>query len=406
MKKVLIINVSANSGSTGRIAENIGRTAIANGFDSYFAYGRIARDSQCKLIRIGSDKDIRWHGLQSRIFDNQGFASTKATQLFVEKIKRIQPDIINIHNIHGYYANIDILLNYLATTNIPVVWTLHDCWNFTGHCAFFDYAGCDRWKTHCHHCPRKKGYPSSYVFDSSSKNYEKKKALFGRMHNLHFVTPSQWLADLTKESFLSRFPVHVINNGLDLSVFKPIVNERTKSKMGIQLGQKVILGVASVWHKRKGLDDFIQLAKALPEHKIVLVGLTEKQVKELPQVMVGVTRTENTRELAELYSMADVFVNPTYADNFPTTNIEALACGTPVITYRTGGSPESVSKSTGLIVEKGAIESLINSVKQILTSDREKMRFECRKRAERLYDQNKLFQDYINLFDNIINETN
>lgn len=405
MKKVLIINVSANSGSTGRIAENIGRTAIANGFDSYFAYGRIARDSQCKLIRIGSDNDIRWHGLQSRIFDNQGFASTKATQLFVEKIKRIQPDIINIHNIHGYYANIDILLNYLATTNIPVVWTLHDCWNFTGHCAFFDYAGCNRWKTHCHHCPRKKGYPSSYVFDSSSKNYEKKKALFGRMHNLHFVTPSQWLADLTKESFLSRFPVHVINNGLDLSVFKPIVNERTKSKMGIQLGQKVILGVASVWHKRKGLDDFIQLAKALPEHKVVLVGLTEKQVKELPQGMVGVTRTENTRELAELYSMADVFVNPTYADNFPTTNIEALACGTPVVTYMTGGSPEAVSENTGIIVEKGNIESLIISVKRILSFDRGTIGIECRKRAEQLYDQNKLFQDYINLFNIILNET-
>lgn len=406
MKKVLIINVSANSGSTGRIAENIGRTAIANGFDSYFAYGRIARDSQCKLIRIGSDKDIRWHGLQSRIFDNQGFASTKATQLFVEKIKRIQPDIINIHNIHGYYANIDVLLNYLATTNIPVVWTLHDCWNFTGHCAFFDYAGCDRWKTHCHHCPRKKGYPSSYVFDSSSKNYEKKKALFGRMHNLHFVTPSQWLADLTKESFLSQFPVYVINNGLDLSVFKPIVNERTKSKMGIQLGQKVILGVASVWHKRKGLDDFIQLAKALPEHKVVLVGLTEKQVKELPHGMVGVTRTENTRELAELYSMADVFVNPTYADNFPTTNIEALACGTPVVTYMTGGSPEAVSEKTGMIVEKGNIESLIISVKRILSYDRGTIGIECRKRAEQLYDQNKLFQDYINLFNIILNETN
>lgn len=406
MQKVLIINVSANSGSTGRIAENIGRTAIANGFDSYFAYGRIARDSQCKLIRIGSDNDIRWHGLQSRIFDNQGFASTKATQLFVEKIKRIQPDIINIHNIHGYYANIDILLNYLATTNIPVVWTLHDCWNFTGHCAFFDYAGCDRWKTHCHHCPRKKGYPSSYVFDSSSKNYEKKKALFGRMHNLHFVTPSQWLADLTRESFLSQFPVHVINNGLDLSVFKPIVNERTKSKMGIQLGQKVILGVASVWHKRKGLDDFIQLAKALPEHKVVLVGLTEKQAKELPQGMVGVTRTENTRELAELYSMADVFVNPTYADNFPTTNIEALACGTPVVTYMTGGSPEALSENTGMIVEKGNRESLIISVKHILSYDRGTIGIECRKRAEQLYDQNKLFQDYINLFNIILNETN
>lgn len=405
MKKVLIINVSANSGSTGRIAENIGRTAIANGFDSYFAYGRIARDSQCKLIRIGSDKDIRWHGLQSRIFDNQGFASTKATQLFVDKIKRIQPDIINIHNIHGYYANIDVLLKYLATTNIPVVWTLHDCWNFTGHCAFFDYAGCDRWKTHCHHCPRKTGYPSSYVFDSSSKNYEKKKALFGRMHNLHFVTPSQWLADLTKESFLSQFPVHVINNGLDLSVFKPIDNERTKSKMGIQLGQKVILGVASVWHKRKGLDDFIQLAKALPEHKVVLVGLTEKQVKELPQGMVGVTRTENTRELAELYSMADVLVNPTYADNFPTTNIESLACGTPVITYKTGGSPEAVDAETGLVVEKGSMVELIESVRQIMTCDREQYRTSCRNRAVQLYDKRKLFQDYIDLFNSVLNET-
>lgn len=406
MKKVLIINATANSGSTGRIAENIGRTAIVNGYDSYFAYGRIARDSQCKLVRIGSDMDIKLHGLQSRIFDNHGFASTRATQMFVEEIKRIQPDIINIHNIHGYYANMEVLLEYLATTNIPVVWTLHDCWNFTGHCAFFDYAGCERWKTHCHHCHRKKGYPSSYIFDSSSKNYEKKKTLFGRMHNLHFVTPSQWLADLTKESFLSQFPVHVINNGLDLSVFKPVYNEKTKNKLGLISDQKVILGVASVWHKRKGLDDFVQLAKALPEHKVVLVGLTEKQVQELPQAMIGVTRTENTRGLAELYSMADVFVNPTYADNFPTTNIEALACGTPVITYRTGGSPESVSEKTGLIVEKGNIESLVISVKQILSSDREKNRIECRKRAEQLYDQNKLFQDYINLFDNILNETN
>lgn len=402
MKKLLIINVSANSGSTGRIAEDIGRLAMSNGYECYFAYGRIVKESKCQLIRIGTDWDIIVHGLQSRFLDNHGFASKQATQKFIDDIERIQPDIINIHNIHGYYVNMEVLLDYFAQTSIPVVWTLHDCWNFTGHCAFFDYANCERWKTHCHHCPRKRSYPSSYFLDASSRNFDKKKELFSKMKNIYFITPSQWLAALTRESFLFNFPVQVINNGVDLNVFKPIESSSIKYELGIAPEKKVILGVASVWHKRKGLDDFVQLSKILQNHVVILVGLTDGQIKALPDGLIGINRTESIEKLAGLYCMADVFVNPTYADNFPTTNIEALACGTPVVTYRTGGSPEAIDVKTGGVVERGDVHSMAKVIAEVLSKNRDEYRIKCRTRAECLYDKKRLYQDYINLFNSIV----
>ena len=407
MKKLLLINVSANSGSTGRIAEEIGQTAISRGYDSYFAFGRIGRESKSSLIRIGNDWDIRWHGLESLLFDNQGFGSRMATKRFISEIERIQPDVINLHNVHGYYLNVKILFEYLAKTDIPVVWTLHDCWPFTGHCAHYMRFNCDLWKRGCHHCPNSKGYPKSLLFDRSATNYARKRELFNKPKNITFVAVCNWMADNVKASFLGGYPVVTIYNGVNVEIFRPrfegIDNlNGLKAKLGLNKDTKVILGVASVWTKYKGLDDFLRLRSMLNnDYAIVLVGLNEKQIQSLPVGMFGIRRTESVDQLAELYSLADVFVNPTYVDNFPTTNIEALACGTPVVTYRTGGSPEAIDEFTGMVIGQGNVEQLRAAVEHF-AMNKARYSMACRKRSVECFNKQDRFNDYVGLFDNLI----
>ena len=401
MKKLLIINVTANSGSTGRIAEEIGQTAISNGFDTYFAYGRLARESKCKLIKIGKKLNVKLHGIESRLFDNHGFSSRIATKRFIKDIERIKPDIINIHNLHGYYINVKILFEYLNKTNIPIVWTFHDCWPFTGHCSHFIKHNCYKWKTECFSCPNTKGYPKSLLFDRSRTNYIKKKELFTNIEKLTIVSPSLWLSNLVKESFFKQKNIITINNGVDVNTYNPI-NNHTNIKNKLNLNdEKIIVGVASVWTYSKGFDDFIRLNELLSdEYKIILVGLNKKQIESLPKNIIGIERTESVHELAELYSMADVFVNPTYSDNFPTTNIEALACGTPVITYKTGGSPEAIDEMTGIVVEQGNINKLKEAVESV-AKDKAMYTGKCRERAVNLYNKQDRFNDYINLFNSL-----
>ena len=399
MKKLLIINVTANSGSTGRIAEEIGQTAISNGFDTYFAYGRLARESKCKLIKIGKKLNVRLHGIESRLFDNHGFSSRIATKRFIKEIEKIKPDIINIHNLHGYYINVKILFEYLNKTNIPIVWTFHDCWPFTGHCSYFDRYNCTKWKTECHSCPNKHGYPSSLLLSRAKRNFYKKRKLFSNYKKTTIVTPSNWLSDITKQSFFKGKNIITINNGTDLTTFK-IVNGNKRLSLNLQ-NKKIVLGVASIWDKRKGFDDFIRLNELLSdEYKIILVGLNKKQIETLPENIIGIERTESVHELAELYSMADVFVNPTYSDNFPTTNIEALACGTPVITYKTGGSPEAIDEMTGIVVEQGNINKLKEAIESV-AKDKAMYTERCRERAVNLYNKQDRFNDYINLFNSL-----
>ena len=273
------------------------------------------------------------------MFGKTGFASKHATKKLLKFLDKINPDIVHLHNIHGYYLNIELLFNYLKEKQIRVIWTLHDCWSFTGQCAFFDYVGCDKWQTECKNCPMLSEYPKSFV-DSSKWNYQKKKELFTGL-NITLVTPSKWLASLVKNSYLKVYDVKVINNGIDLNVFKPTPSN-FREKYCLK-DKKMILGVAGVWDRRKGLNDFIELSKLLDDnYVIVLVGLNDKQLDLLPHNIIGIKRTENQQELAGLYTTADVFFNPTYEDNYPTVNLESLACGTPVITYDTGGSPEFV----------------------------------------------------------------
>lgn len=391
--KILQINSVCGIGSTGRIAIDIHNMLIGQGHESYIAYGRDLPKNCGDSIRIGTKIDNYTHVAKTRLLDKHGFGSKKATIKFIDKAKEFNPDIIHLHNIHGYYINIEILFDYLKKANKPIVWTLHDCWSFTGHCSHFDYIGCEKWRIGCFACPQKKEYPKSLLVDNSKWNFEKKKEFFTGIENLTIVTPSKWLENLVKESFLGEYQIKVINNGIDLEIFKPI-NSDFRKKNNI-VDKYIILGVANIWTKKKGFHYFLQLAKELEENEIiVLVGLTEKQKKTLPSNIIGISRTQNIKELVEIYSAADVFLNPTLEDNFPTVNLEAQACGTPVVTFDTGGSRESVGHHRE-IVPQGDIGALRQS--GLSCYDDYILQNECIKRAQQ-YNKKERYKEYINLF--------
>jgi len=405
MPIIFQISIAVNSSSVGRIAEQIGQVAMQQGWDSYITYARNHLPSQSKTIKIGSKFDVYWHGLNTRLFDNHGLCSTGATKKLIKQIAQIQPDIILLHNIHGYFLNMKILFNYLSTLDTPVVWVLHDCWSFTGHCVYFDYVGCDKWKSQCHHCPQKRKYPGSLWLDRSSRNYTLKKQLFNQVKNMYIVPVSHWLSSMVQQSFLNQYPIHVIKNGIDLNTFFPQSNaEYVKDRCGAS-NKFLLLGVANVWDQRKGLQDFIELNQCLDQNcNIVLVGLKKKQIRKLPKNVIGIERTESVKALAELYSAADLYVNPTGQDTFPTTNLEALACGTPVVTYRTGGSVESVSEDTGFVVDKGDIAALCDVINIVRQKGKTYYSENCRNHAMSLYNKQDRFNEYMYLFNQLLKQ--
>lgn len=394
---ILQINSVCGIGSTGRIVTDLHALLISQGHKSTVAFGRDKAKNCTTAIRIGNSVDNYLHVARTRLFDAHGFASLSATKVFIAKIIALNPDVIHLHNLHGYYLHVGLLFEYLKQTDKSVIWTLHDCWAFTGHCSHFDYIGCDRWKSECHHCPSKVEYPKSLFFDRSKKKYKQKKELFTGVPDLTIVIPSRWLSILVKESYLQEYPVKVINNGIDLSVFKPVSSDfRTRYNLHRQF---VILGVAFNWGVRKGYQYFIDLAKKLnPNEKIVLVGVSEQQIKELPNGIIGIAKTNSSAELAEIYSSADIFVNPTLEDNFPTTNLEALACGVPVITFNTGGSPEALDDDCGMVVERGDLNGLIAAIEKVKKNGKIFYTAQCQKRANDLYGKNDRFKEYVSLY--------
>ena len=357
--KIVQINTFSNK-STGTIMMNIHKQLLETGYDSYVVWGRGRKANNDHEIYLNDEIGVIIHGLYTRLTDKTGFASKRCTKKLIKRLNEIKPDIIHLHNIHGYFINIELLFKYIKENNIRVIWTLHDCWSFTGHCAYFDYVGCDKWKNECNNCPQKQSYPKS-IIDNSKWNYNKKKDLFTNV-DMTIVTPSKWLANLIKESFLKEYEIKVINNGIDTNIFKPR-NKNFRIKYGLN-DKIIILGVASTWDKRKGLEDFIELSRVIDDdYKIVLIGLNDKQLKKIPNNILGIKRTNNAIELAEAYSSADVFFNPTYEDNYPTVNLEAHACNIPIITYNTGGSVESCNEYDGKIVTK---DTFINNYKTII----------------------------------------
>lgn len=405
MKLLQINPVVRENTSTGKIMRGIGDLTISSGWESYIAYSR-ARDGiiphTSKLIPVGDKADLAVHAIGTRLFDAHGLASKRATRELIRRIEDVSPDIIQIHNVHGYFLNYPMLCDFLGRSGIPVVWTAHDCWLFTGHCYHYSSAGCYRWKTGCYSCPLKTSFPASWLLDRSERNYELKKKSLTGMKNLHLVAASEWMKKEMSESFLSGVPCTVIHNGIDLDVFKPSNNEQTKGKYGINTPHYVI-AVASIWLKEKGFDDLMRLAGILDEdNTLVMVGrMTKKQEKVLPGNVIHIPRTSDATALAELYSGAVAFLNPTWQDNYPTVNLEAIACGTPVITYRTGGSPESVTDKTGFIVEQGDIDSIAKIINDIIGNNSYLYGLNCREYALAHFDKEKCFREYIDLYESL-----
>ncbi len=402
MPTLLQINSVAYTGSTGRIAGDLGLLARRQGWESHIAFGRSGGPGGPNTFRIGNDADIMIHGLQTRIFDRHGLGSGSATRKFIRKIREIRPDVIHLHNLHGYYLHIGVLFRYLAETGVPVVWTLHDCWPFTGHCAYFDAAGCEKWKSLCQRCPEKGSYPASLFADRSTKNFRLKQQLFNSVRNLTLVPVSRWMDGLAGGSFLGNHPRQIIYNGIDTEAFHPSDPAEVKAKYGLE-GKFVVLGVSAGWSPRKGLDDLIRLAgRFSSDTRLLIVGLDREQMKRLPGGITGIMHTGSIRELAALYSSADVFVNPTHEDNFPTTNLESLACGTPVITYRTGGSAEAVTAETGLVVSCGDVSGLAGAVDRVRANGKPHYSSRCRDRAIAHYRRFDRYAEYLALYERLL----
>ena len=392
-KRMVMINTVC-SGSHGRIMSDLQSALLARGEEAYVAFSRGRENASGRCIRIGNSWDIRLHGLASRLLDRHGFASRHATQQFVRELERLVPDAVHLHNLHGYYLHLETLFGALRDLGVPVIWTLHDCWAFTGHCSHYVRANCDRWKTRCGPCPLKGAYPASLLLDQSARNYDEKRKLLADFPNMTLVTPSRWLAAQVAESFLKDHPLRVIPNGVDLDRFCPPEHPKPNEK-------PMILAVAAPFDERKGYGDTLAVAKALPQYQFVLVGLTEKQIQALPEGVRGMTRTENAEALIELYRQADALLNTTYEDTYPTVNLEAMACGTPVVSYATGGCCEQIPRACGTLTPTGNVPRLTESVQQVVEAGKASYAQACRSHAIEHFDRRKNQEHYLLEYDTL-----
>lgn len=398
MPVLLQINVTANWGSTGKIAELIGEKSIKQGWESYIAYGRYSNLSASKLIKIGNKFDTYYHYARQRIFDSEGLCSAQATKRLIKRIKQINPDIIHLHNIHDHYLNYRLLFEYLNSTDIKVVWTCHDFWVVTGHCMHFVSAGCDRYKIGCHDCPMRKVYPKS-ILDKSVRNYNLKKRLFTANKNLILVGVSNWVADTLYGSFLGVKSIHAIPNGVDLSVFKPTIECDNRFRFDDKF---VIMSVASQWKFDKGLDDYKAMSKLLADNEIiVLVGVDDNIISGLPENITGIKRTTDTGELAALYTRADVLTVLSSAETFGLTVIEANACGTPAVVYDNTAPPALITHQTGFVVENGNHMAAYNAIQKIKQAGKSHYYDACIAHAQK-FDKNDCANSYINLYNSLI----
>ncbi len=406
MPKLLQINSVVNKGSTGRIAEQIGDFGLNLGWKSFIAHGRGGGESVSETIKIGNSFDSKLHAIESRLFDNHGLSSRKATFNLISQITQINPDIIHLHNLHGYYLNYQLLFAYLHTIKIPIVWTLHDCWAFTGHCTFFSDINCHKWETECNHCPKSKNYPSSVFYDNSKNNFSLKRQVFTSNENLTLVPVSNWLGSVVKNSFLKNVPMNVIQNGVDLTSFSPIDSMQVIEEKYSIKNKKILLGVATSWDARKGLADYFKLAGIISkDYVIVLVGLTKKQIESLPASIIGIERTESISTLNELYSAAHIVLNLSNQESFGMTTVEGYASGTPSIVYNCTASPELITHETGLVIEAGNIEALVNGIEKITKNGKAHYSSNCRKLAESNFDKNKKIEAYFNLYEKLISKS-
>lgn len=394
--KVLQISANWGHGGPGGVLKDFHNYLVSKGHEPSVAYGRDDVPNDVVAVKIGSMLDVYVHVLWTRLLDASGFCSSRATRKLIKCIDEMKPDVIHLHNLLGYYLNVEVLFEYLKTAGIPVVWTLHDCWALTGHCINFERIKCEKWKTECHNCQFKDNYPESILFDRSKANFNRKKNAFTNVPNMELIVPSQWLANQVAQSYLREYPCHVINNGIDLEIFKPTCSS-IREEYGLQ-DKKILLFVASVWNEMKGEHLVYQLSDLLDDsYAIVMIG--RKSANKIPKRIIDIPRTQNVYELVKWYTAADVFVNPTLGDNLPTVNIEALACGTPVVTNDTGGSPEIAGNEWGRVVYTKQPEEFLKRIDECIEASYAPEN--CRYAAMR-FERDKCFDNYMNVYQNMM----
>lgn len=401
--KIVSIN-TVFFGSTGKIMLGINELAERNGHETMSVSGYVLNEKNPpeNAVVIGGFLSKAIHKTLAKLTGCQGCFSYFATKTAIRKIKKFVPDVIHLHNLHAWFTNLPLLFKYIKKNNIKVIWTLHDCWTFTGHCPHFEYAKCDKWKNGCKGCVQYKEYPSAFV-DKASKMYKLKNKWFTGVKDLTIVTPSEWLANKVRQSLLSEYPVKVINNGVDSEIFAPTESDFRK-RYSISENKKIVLGVAFGWGVKKGLDVFCMLSERLDKerYQIVMVGTDDNMDKLLPESIISIHRTQNQKELAEIYTAADVFINPTREDTFPTVNMESLACGTPVVTFNTGGSPEIIDETCGVVTDDNSAEAMASEIIRIC-EDKSFSAEACIKRAQS-FDMNNRLSEYIKLYEELLNK--
>lgn len=392
--RTLFINSVYGTGSTGKIIADMVALMQKSGHVAKALYGigpSVCANGQ-NAVKICGQSEYYFHNFMSRMTDHAGLYSRRAARWIIQEIQAFQPDVIHLHTLHGYYVNYELLFDFLKKAEIPLVWTLHDCWSFTGHCTHFSQEKCMQWKTMCQNCSQLSRYPKCYFGGDVKNNYLRKKAAFTGLSNVVLTVPSRWLAEQVTSSFLGNYPIRVIHNGVDRSIFYP-QNGNLRQQYQLQ-NKKIVLGVANVWDQRKGMEDFFSLSQMLDKKfQIVMIGFTNKQMRNLPENVLGIQRTANQTELAQWYSEADVFVNPTYEETFGLTTIEAQACGTPVVVYQTDGCPETVVPGNGTLVPQGDLEELKEAIEIILNEGKQ-----ADPQSMSQFDKDYIYQDYLSLF--------
>lgn len=397
--KLLQLNVTSNWGSTGKIAEGIGFAALNRGWENYIAYGRYINPGKSNAIRVGTQLDVYRHYAKSKFLNQEGLGSKNATKNLVSKIKEISPEIIHLHNIHDHWLNYPILFDYLNTIDAPIVWTFHDCWAFTGGCAHFTEWGCREWQQGCKNC---KYIP--HLFNQIKKNFDLKESKISNVGNrLHIVSVSRWLDSLVSDSFLKYFNHGFIYNGIDTDVFAPVSYTEIESSYGLK-DSFVILGVSSVWPEYKGLQDFLELRKRLDsKFIIVLIGLTKKQISELPNGIIGIERTTDVKELAEFYTRADVVVSFSKMETFGMTLVEGQACGTPSMAYNNAAMKEVISEKTGFSIPVGDIDAAVNYI-NVIQDTKPFSSDIIRAEAVKNFNAERQFNKYIDLYESLLSK--
>lgn len=399
MPKIIQFNPVANWGSTGRLTEDIGDVVMAAGWQSYIAFGRQFNPSKSHLLQVGGKWSVLSHTLKTRLFDRQGFGSYFATKNLLKKFDEIKPDVFQFHNLHGNFLNLPLILKYATEKNIPIVWSLHDCWSMTGHCSHFISIGCEKWKTGCYKCPLKRKYPNSWLIDSSKRNYREKKALIQAVPRLTIISGSEWLAGIARESYFKGRVIRVIPDGIDTDIYQPRNNgDEIRKRLGLE-GKFVIVATGTVWDDDKGLSDYGKLKTMLSDdYAIVLVGMNEEALAMVPEGVIGLPRTKSPQELSEYYSMADCVMSLSKRESFGLTPVEGFACGTPAIVYDTTALPELITLETGFVAKFLDVEDVKKKVEAMRAKGKDYYSARCREIALEKYDRKVCFEEYMKVY--------